>query len=105
MRKFLLFSYVVAMSVWVTSCHETAIEEVAEADGASGATRKSMSNAKATGNTDWWPNQLNLVILRQNSAMSNPMAADFNYIEEFNSLDYDSLKSDIRKVLTESKDW
>ena len=75
------------------------------ADAWSGATIKSKSNLKATSNSDWWPNQMNLSILRQNSNKSNPMGEDFNYIEEFNSIDYDSLKTDIRKVLTDSQDW
>ena len=48
---------------------------------------------------------MNLSILRQNSNKANPMGEDFNYIEEFNSIDYDSLKTDIRKVLTDSQDW
>ncbi len=60
---------------------------------------------KATSNSDWWPNQLNLSILRQNSSMSNPMGQDFNYISEFKSLDYEALKKDIREVLTQSQDW
>jgi catalase-peroxidase len=75
------------------------------ADGGSGATMKSKSNMKATSNSDWWPNQLNMNLLRQNSSLSNPMPADFDYIEEFNSLDYDALKEDIRKVLTDSQEW
>lgn len=66
---------------------------------------KSKSNMKATSNSDWWPQQLNLNILRQHSEKSNPMGEDFNYVEAFNSLDYDALKADIRKVLTESQDW
>jgi catalase-peroxidase len=74
-------------------------------DASSGATMKSISNMKATSNSDWWPNQLNLSMLRQNSSLSNPMGEDFNYIEEFNSLDYEALKNDIREVLTESQDW
>lgn len=60
---------------------------------------------KATSNSGWWPNQLNLGILRQNSKLSNPMHEEFNYVEEFNSLDYEALKGDIRKVLTDSQDW
>ncbi|WP_211323774.1 catalase/peroxidase HPI [Sediminitomix flava] len=56
-------------------------------------------------NRDWWPNQLDLSVLRQNSGMSNPMGEDFNYREAFNSLDYEALKEDIKKVLTESQDW
>lgn len=76
-----------------------------QADGWSGATRKSPSNAIATQNAEWWPNQLNLTILRQNSPKSNPMGEDFNYIEAFKALDYNALKADIEAVMTESQDW
>lgn len=58
-----------------------------------------------TSNADWWPNQLNLSVLRQNSAFSNPMGEQFNYAEAFSELDYEALKQDISKVLTTSQDW
>ncbi len=54
---------------------------------------------------DWWPNQLNLDLLHQNSAKANPMGEDFNYAEEFAKLDYDALKKDIEELLTTSQDW
>lgn len=60
---------------------------------------------KPTGNKDWWPNQLNLNVLRQNSEKSNPMGQKFDYIKEFKSLDYAALKKDIQTVLTTSQDW
>ena len=56
-------------------------------------------------NEDWWPNQLNLKILRQNSPLSNPMGSDFNYAEDFKTLDLDVLKKDIVEVMTTSQDW
>jgi catalase-peroxidase len=56
-------------------------------------------------NKDWWPNQLNLDILRQQGDKSNPLGNEFDYIREFRTLDYVALKKDIEKVLTESKDW
>ncbi len=56
-------------------------------------------------NRDWWPNQLNLKVLRQNSPSSDPMGRDFNYAEEFKTLDLDSLKKDIEAVMTTSQDW
>lgn len=62
-------------------------------------------NVKPTTNRDWWPNKLDLTVLRTNSSLSNPMGNDFNYADAFKSLEYDSLKSDIEKVLTESQDW
>ena len=58
-----------------------------------------------TRNTDWWPNQINLNILHQHAASSNPMGADFDYIEEFKSLDYAALKSDLTNLMTDSQDW
>ncbi|MHC5109350.1 MAG: catalase/peroxidase HPI [Planctomycetota bacterium] len=54
---------------------------------------------------DWWPNQLNLQILHQNSAKSNPLGEDFNYAEEFKQLDLDALKKDIEELMTTSQDW
>ncbi len=58
-----------------------------------------------TRNTDWWPNQLKLNILRQHSSLSNPMDEAFNYAEEFKSLDLKAVKSDIFKLMTTSQDW
>jgi len=58
-----------------------------------------------TSNRDWWPNQLKLNILRQNSSLSNPMDDNFNYAEEFKSLDLDALKKDISDLMTDSQDW
>ncbi|MDI3337344.1 catalase/peroxidase HPI [Defluviimonas aestuarii] len=56
-------------------------------------------------NKDWWPNQLNLKILHQHSAKSNPMGADFDYAEAFKSLDLDALKQDLYALMTDSQDW
>jgi catalase-peroxidase len=56
-------------------------------------------------NKAWWPNQVDLSILRQHSSLSNPMGEDFNYEEAFNSLDYEALKKDINELLTQSQDW
>lgn len=56
-------------------------------------------------NRDWWPNQLSLSILRQNSSLSDPMGEDFNYAAEFNSLDLEAVKADLRAVMTDSQDW
>jgi catalase-peroxidase len=58
-----------------------------------------------TRNHDWWPNQLRLNMLRQNSAQSNPMGDNFNYAEEFKSLDLAAVKSDLVSLMTDSQDW
>ncbi len=60
---------------------------------------------KGTQNKDWWPNQLNLNILRQHTKASNPMDADFNYCKAFESLDLPALKQDIETLMTNSQDW
>ena len=54
---------------------------------------------------DWWPNRLDLSPLRLHSELTDPMGEDFDYAKEFNSLDYDSIKADIREVLHTSQDW
>ena len=59
----------------------------------------------ATANQHWWPNQLNLKVLHQNSPQSDPMGEEFNYAEEFKTLDLDALKNDIEAVMTTSQDW
>ncbi|MCC7558876.1 MAG: catalase/peroxidase HPI [Methanobacterium sp.] len=56
-------------------------------------------------NLDWWPNQLNLDILRQHCAKSNPMDEDFNYAREFESLDLEVVKKDLQDLMTDSQDW
>jgi catalase-peroxidase len=61
--------------------------------------------AGALSNRDWWPNQLNLQILHQNSPLSNPMGKEFNYAAEFKKLDLAALKKDVEAVMTTSQDW
>jgi catalase-peroxidase len=56
-------------------------------------------------NLDWWPNQINLKILRQNSPISNPMGKEFNYAKEFQSLDLQAVKRDLELLMTQSQDW
>jgi len=56
-------------------------------------------------NKDWWPNQLDLSCLRQNSSLSNPMDENFDYKEAFESLDYNALKKDLTALMTDSQDW
>ncbi len=63
------------------------------------------TNAESRSNNDWWPNRLNLSILRQNSSKSDPMGEDFDYAEEFQKLDLAALKEDLTDLMTDSKDW
>ena len=59
----------------------------------------------ARANRDWWPNQLNLSVLHQHSALSNPMGEAFNYAEEFKKLDIEALKKDLTALMTDSQEW
>jgi catalase-peroxidase len=63
------------------------------------------NNASGTTNKDWWPNQLNLSILHQHDQKSDPMDPDFNYVEEFEKIDYDALKKDLNDLMTDSQEW
>jgi catalase-peroxidase len=67
------------------------------------ANRHTAAGAKTT--RDWWPNQLNLAILHQNSPRGNPMGPSFNYAEEFRKLDLAALKKDLRELMTTSQSW
>jgi catalase-peroxidase len=58
-----------------------------------------------TSNRDWWPNKLNLKILRQHSTLSNPMGEDFDYAKEFKKLNLNAVKKDLYKLMTDSQDW
>jgi catalase-peroxidase len=69
-----------------------------------GNTRKTISGG-GTSNRDWWPNQLNLKILHQNSSLSNSMGAGFSYAEAFKILDYEAIKKDLYALMTDSQDW
>ena len=79
----------------------------AEAAAAAKATDDSQQPAmsKFYTNRDWWPNQLNLQMLHQNSPKGNPMGDDFNYAEEFKTLDLAEVKRDIAELMTTSQDW
>ncbi len=69
-----------------------------------GATRHPVAG-RGTGNRDWWPQQLNLGILHQHQPVSNPMDPDFNYVAAFKKLDYQALKADLTRLMTDSQDW
>ncbi len=69
-----------------------------------GKTSKPISGG-GTSNKDWWPNQLNLKMLHQNSNLSNPMDSEFNYSEAFKKLDLEAIKNDLHTLMTDSQDW
>src|SRR5690349_20023941 len=66
---------------------------------------KGTTSTQAHSNRDWWPNQLNLEILHQNSPQANPMGEEFDYAAEFKTLDLTAVKKDIETVMTTSLDW
>lgn len=70
-----------------------------------GEMQKVQATGSGTQNQDWWPNKLNVDLLRKNSTKSDPMGPDFDYVEEFKKLDYDALKQDLRELMTNSQDW
>src|SRR5579871_4188000 len=65
----------------------------------------SHTSVGAKSNADWWPNQLNLGILHQQSPLSNPMDEEFNYAREFKSLDLDAVIKDLHTLMTDSQEW
>ncbi|NBA87385.1 catalase/peroxidase HPI [Emticicia sp. CRIBPO] len=70
-----------------------------------GGAQKHNVGGSGTSNRDWWPNQLKLNILRQNSSLSNPMGEDFDYASAFRSLDLEAVKKDLHDLMTDSQDW
>ena len=73
-------------------------------DPATGGANKKETGRSAS-NRDWWPSQLNLKILHQHSSLSDPMGMDFNYAEEFKSLDLAAVRADLQTLMTDSQDW
>jgi catalase-peroxidase len=69
-----------------------------------GSARRNMATV-STANQRWWPNQLNLKVLHQNSHLSDPMGENFDYTEEFKSLDLKAVKADLNDLMTDSQDW
>src|SRR5258705_9508603 len=65
----------------------------------------SNTNLGSISNRNWWPNQLNLTILHQNCSVSDPMGKDFDYAEEFKSLDLAAVRNDLYVLMTDSQDW
>jgi catalase-peroxidase len=86
---------------------ETAMEEKGKCPFGFDKGQSAGSTLQGEGPTNkhWWPNQLDLTVLRQHSNLSNPMGDDYDYADQFNSVDYEALKNDIREVMTNSQDW
>ncbi len=99
----IVFTYLILLLL-LASCNQQA--DIPTADGASGATvKKSNLNKRLTTNSDWWPNRLNLGLLRKHAALTNPLDAEFDYAREFQKLDYFALKEDLRQLINDSQDW
>lgn len=103
--------HVILSSILLCSSWAMAQEKKGECPMGHGSANKTETTArreaamKGTTNKDWWPNKLNLEVLKQHSEKANPMGKDFDYIKEFKTLDYLALKKDIQQVLTQSQDW
>ncbi len=113
MRKIFLTLVVIS---FISSCNESG--ENSQNQHAMSEEKKScplgFDKLKSTGivsrnvgqtNREWWPNQLDLTVLRKNAAISDPLGAQFNYQEQFESLDYDALKKDLEALMTDSQEW
>ncbi len=110
--KNVLLSAAVALAM--VGCGDGEKPEMAEAEMSEAGCPFGFTAGESTGatirgegptNGDWWPNKLDLSVLRQHSELSDPMGEGFDYKDAFNSLDYNALKEDLRVVLTDSKDW
>lgn len=103
-------SYVISIYIWKynQNTKRKAMESNSKKTGkcpVTGATSKHNVGTGGTKNRDWWPNQLKLNVLRQHSPLSNPMGDDFDYAQEFQSLNLDAIKKDLHKLMTDSQDW
>ena len=92
MRKYI---FLIATFIFFSGCENNSQE--AQSD--------SSFRGKFKTNRDWWPNQLDIGVLRQHSSLSNPMGEGFDYEKAFNSLDYYALKNDLKDLMTNSEDW
>jgi catalase-peroxidase len=105
MKKLMQGSWVFAITVLLAN-GATAQRYTEGADAAQTETSKRREELmKGPTNKDWWPNQLNLDLLRQNGEKSNPLGKEFDYITAFKSVNYVELKKDIEKALTASENW
>ncbi|NML55896.1 catalase/peroxidase HPI [Chryseobacterium cheonjiense] len=84
---------------------EKDLNDISKCPFHNGSMKKENVAGGGTKNSDWWPDQLKVDILRQHSSLSNPMDKDFNYAEEFKSLDLEAVKKDLHHLMTDSQDW
>lgn len=105
MTKTSLIIGIVGMFLLASCNNKDSMEKEGECPFGFGSGEKKEEASFAKSNRDWWPNQLNLAILAQNSELSDPMDKDFDYKQSFAKLDYIQLKKDIEEVLTNSQDW
>ncbi|MDR6404642.1 MULTISPECIES: catalase/peroxidase HPI [Chryseobacterium] len=84
---------------------EKDLNDISKCPFHNGTMKKQSVAGGGTKNLDWWPDQLRVDILRQHSALSNPMDKDFNYAEAFKSLDLEAVKNDLHALMTDSQDW
>jgi catalase-peroxidase len=84
---------------------EKDLNDISKCPFHNGTMKKQSVAGGGTKNLDWWPDQLRVDILRQHSALSNPMDKDFNYAEAFKSLDLEAVKKDLHALMTDSQDW
>lgn len=110
-----LSSFALMLSLALTGCNQhsqtsgqtenVAVSKCPITGMTSSSPARSNAVAGAYSNRDWWPNQLNLKILHQNSLKGNPMEEDFDYAEAFKTLDLAAVKKDLRALMTDSQDW
>ena len=93
------------MSKNSTPSYSTNSASSAQASGAQCPYTGSKLNKEGTYNTDWWPNQLDLGVLRQHSPVSDPMGEDFDYAAEFSKLNIKAVIKDIEELMTTSQEW
>ncbi len=84
---------------------EKDLNDISKCPFHNGSMKKENVAGGGTKNSDWWPDQLRVDILRQHSSLSNPMDKDFHYAAEFNSLDLEAVKQDLHALMTDSQDW
>jgi catalase-peroxidase len=104
-RPFVIVVAVGALCLAAGGCFAKKPATVDRPTGGEHPTFAEHAAGRGTSSRDWWPNQLNLKVLHQNSPMSNPMGEEFNYAEEFKKLDLAAVKEDLYALMADSQDW